>query len=289
MLIKLLLSLLMTTFLLSANDLKNEYYVDSKNIQLSDIIKNVQKDSVLFKIKESRYTKRIKSKELIKHLKSLGYSNYVSKSRYIKFTKKSPIDIKNLQKKVIDFYKKKYKGITIKNVEIKPRGYITSLPQDFELIFQSKSHLSNRGSFYIKTPQNKKIFFDYTLLAKVFIYSSRVKIKKDSELSLINCVKKSILLNKFRAMPIQVLQKGVFESKHQIKRDYVLTIRDVQTLRVVKRGDILNVILDGNGIAISFSAKANQDARVNDIITAIKSNGKRVKVKVIGKHRAEMK
>jgi flagella basal body P-ring formation protein FlgA len=49
------------------------------------------------------------------------------------------------------------------------------------------------------------------------------------------------------------------------------------------------VSLYGDNMAITFSAKALQDGKVNDIIKVQKSDGKRLKVKVIGKNRAEMR
>jgi flagella basal body P-ring formation protein FlgA len=48
------------------------------------------------------------------------------------------------------------------------------------------------------------------------------------------------------------------------------------------------VSLNSNNISISFTVKALEDGKVNDIIRVEKSNGKRLRVRVIGKNKAEM-
>ncbi len=92
MLLKIFFFIVIFLELLSGNTLNKDYYVNSNDINLSQIIPHVNSDAVLFSFEQGKYTKRVKSKDLIKDLKSYGYGTYTSKSNYIKFTKKSPID-----------------------------------------------------------------------------------------------------------------------------------------------------------------------------------------------------
>ena len=169
-----------------------------------------------------------------------------------------------------------------------PRGYIESLTDTYIVKIQRDNHLSRSGTLYVKTTDNKKIFFDYQVEAEVSVYIARKKIKRENELSLVNCKKKSIILDKFDAMPIQKLQQSMFQSKHQIREGTVITARDIEQLSIVKRDSIVSVILDEKNIAISFGAKALQDGKLDDTITIQKNNKQRLKAKVIGKNRVEI-
>ena len=69
----------------------------------------------------------------------------------------------------------------------------------------------------------------------------------------------------------------------------ILTQRDITTLNLISRGSSVNVILKDKNLNISFLAKALQNGKLNDIITVQKNNNEKVKVKVIGRNRAEIR
>ena len=275
---------------LYANDtLRSTYYVNSRSIDLSSIISNTKNDLNLYTIDRNRHTKRVKTDDLIKLLKSHGYSNYSSKKSYVNFILKSPIDTSKIKHSIEDYYKKKYEIINITDIKVEPRAYITELPQSYLFNIRSRNFLSRSGILSIKTPQNKKIFFNYNITATLPIFISKYEIKKDIELSALNSSKKSIILDKFRAKPIQIIEKGSLQSKHHITKGKILTIRDVEVLSVVKRNSVVNISMSSDNMAITFSAKALQDGKLNDIIKVQKNDGKRLNVRVTGKNRAEMK
>jgi len=288
MLLKILL-LFLSISLFADTYLKSNYYVQNKRIMLSSIVKNTKKNVHLFSIEKSRYSKRVKSKDIIKILQSHGIKDYKSKYAYIQFTKRSPIDSEKIKYSIERLYTQKYAHINIKSVSVEPRSYTAALPQSYETILKSKSHLSNYGILYIKTDEKKKIFFNYKIDAEIVVYEATKDIKRNVELSNVNCKKKSIILDKFRAMPLQKILKGTMQSTHNIKQGTILTTRDAQGLYLVKRGSNVNVTLSSSNLAISFSAEALQNGRFADIITVMKRNGKKVKVRVTGKRRAEVR
>ena len=288
MLLKILFFSLFSLSLYANAYLKDHYYVSSNEIRLSTLIPHIKDDFILYSITQGRYTRRIKSKELLNILKQHGYSNYLVKSRYIKFTKENPIDTKKIKQALKEIYLEKYKDIEIRTIEVHARGYIKTMPKKYSVKVQSKSHLKNRGTLSIKSDKNKQIFFDYKIDATVRVFKARVNIKRNIELSHINTVKKSIILDKFRAMPIQIVQNAGLQSKHNIKKDNVLTNRDTQTLQLVKRGSSITVILNSKNMAISFSAQALQNGVYGETIKVKKTNNKIIKIKVTGKNRGEV-
>lgn len=287
--LKTLLFFFLSLHLFADIDLKSNYYVDTKTVMLSDVVEDTKEDIQLFKIDENRYSIRVKSKKLLQILQNNGIQNYNSKHSYIQFTKKSSINVDNIKAAIKKEYEDKYKKIDIQSISVKPRGYLSNLPQNYKTVISPKTHLFNSGTIYIKTDEKKKIFFNYKIAAKVEVYEARKEIKKGTELSNINCKKKSIILDKFRARPLQSIVKGNLESKHRIKAGTVLTKRDVQGLYLVKRGSDVNVALKSSTLSISFSGKALQNGRFGDSIKVLKSNGTKIKVLVTGRHRAEVR
>jgi len=288
MLLKILLLMVLPFSLMAKELLEKNYYITTEYVKLSTITSNKNDDLVLFKLNKDRYTKRVNSKELLKILKKHGYSSFYSTSRYIKFIKKSPVKLSQITDKVKKLYKSKYPNIKIKKIFITPRGYIKNLPKEYQVHIQEKSYLRDHGTIYIKTEQKKEIFFDYYIEADIDVLRARKNIQKGVELSFKNIIKKRIRLDKFRAMPLQKITQAKLQSKHHIKQNTILTLRDIETLNLVKRDSTVGVSLDSGGLSITFSAKALQDGKLNDIITIQKSDGKRLKARVVSKHRVEI-
>jgi len=286
-----LLFLLFPLLLFSQNILQKEYYINNDFVMLSDIVKTTKNsDKKILDIKSNRHTLRIHSKELQKILSKAGYKNYAPLHRgYIQFTKRSPINKQEFKSAIHKYYIKKYPTIDISSIEVEPAIYTESLPPNYTIKFGKKEHLSNIGTLYIQTPEHKKIFFHYLIRAKVSVYISKHGIKKGTALNNKNCKKNSIILEKFKAMPIQSLNQDSYQSKHHLRPSKVLTHRDVTQLDLVKRGSTVNVFMDSDNMFISFAAKALQNGQLGSTIEVINSKDKKIKVVVTGKNKVKVK
>lgn len=287
---KIIFLLIFSTLVFATNYLQSNYFIPNDFVMLSDIVHVKKKDDKkLFKIDKYRYSKRIKREKLLKILKKNGYSDYSSKHSYIQFTKQSPIDTTRIRKGIKKLYTQKYKTIKISSITLAPMHYLDKLPKNYSLHFNERAYLSNKGVLYIKTDNNKEIFFHYKILAKISVLTARKNIKKDSELTMVNTQKNSIILHRFNAMPLQGLHVNRYQAKFNLKANDIITMRDVVGLYLVKRGSNVNVSLQNAGIDIFFSAKALQNGRLGDTISIVQKNGKRLKVVVIGRNKAEVK
>lgn len=287
--IKAFLLLLFSINLLANHQLKSNYYIKNDFVLLSDIVQNATKESTLYTIDPSRHSKRIKAKELIKTLNKLGYKDFTSKHSYIQFSKVSPINTDTIELNIRNRYTQKYVNIDIQKIVITPRSYIETLPKEYEVVIGNKAHFKKSGHLYIRTQDNKKIFFNYFIKAKITVYQSKINLKREDELSRINVKKNSIMLGKFRAMPLQSLPKYTYQAKHKIKERTVLTSRDVIALFIVRRNANVNVVIKDSNIAVSFIAKASQHGRFGQTITVTNRQGKKFKVIVTGRNSAEIK
>ena len=285
---KIIILFLFLTTLLFSQELQQEYMLNSDTVKLSDIIKSPKKDTILFNINVSRHSKRVRSSELLKKLKSYGYNNFHTQHTYIQFSRKSPINTQKLKDALIAYYQQKYKHIAIENLFLKPTKYMLHLPKNYTIGFPRNAYLSHKGIFYIKTLDNKKFFFNYILRAKTTVYQTKKEIQKGEELSGFNLQKKSIILDKFQANPLMELPKHQYEAKHRLKNGLIVTQRDIRRLNLVKRGAAVVVTLHNNDLEISFTAKALQSGRLGDTISVLHDNSKKIRVRVIGKNRAEV-
>ncbi len=285
---KTIILFLFFTTLLFSQELQQEYILNSDTVKLSDIVKSPKKDHILFNINKSRHSKRVRSSELLKKLKSFGYNDFHTQHAYIQFSKKSPINTQKLQDALLHYYQQKYKNIIIKNIVLKPTKYMLHLPKNYVVGFPRNAYLSHKGIFYIKTSENKKIFFNYILKAKTTVYETKKEIQKGEELSGFNLQKKSIILDKFKADPLMDLQKNHYEAKHRLKTGHIVTQRDLRRLYLVKRGATVVVTLHNNDLEITFNAKALQSGRLGETISVLHENNKKIRVRVIGKNRAEV-
>ena len=289
MFIKLILLTCLSLTSLFSGIIETNYYTKNHDVNLSLLIPSISKDIRLTQIDSSKYSKKMKSKELVNLLLLHGFKGFIPKGKYVTFTKKSPVDTLVIKEWLKNLYEKKYKGIEIHSIFVNPRGYLEKLPKEYTVGIQSKSHLKNSGVVYIKSKSHRQIFFNYAIKAKVTVYTARKKIKMNEELFNRNCVKNSIMLDTFKALPVEDIQKAQFQSKHNIKKDAVITIRDVTGLFLVKRGSKVTVSLNNANMDISFIAEANQNGRYGESIYVTSTKGKKNRAVVTGRNKVEIR
>ena len=288
MLLKLFILLFVTLNLYADIELEGIYYVDDREVNSSVITHDKAGSFHILTIPENDYLEKIKSSDLIKLLDKNGYKNYKHKSSYVNFVLKSPVDTSLIKNRLRDYYEKEYKTIDIEYITVEPRAYMQTLPDEYIVEIRERDYLFKDGTISIKTPQNMKYFFDYYVKAYITVYESRDKIKKDTKITPMHYKQKKVLLERFRAKPLQDIDDISLQAKRHIPKGRVITHNDVELLDVVRRDAMINVTMVKEGMVITFSAKALQDAKVNDIIKVQNSNGKILKVRVTGNNRAEL-
>jgi len=281
--------LFLSGFNLYANiELDGVYYVQNREINSSVITGDEKNSFHILTIPDSDYLAKIKSKELVELLHKNGYKNYEHKSSYVNFVLKSPIDTSLIKRRLMDYYEKEYESIEIDGITVEPRAYMQTLPDEYIVEIKERDYLRRNGTIGIKTPQNMKYFFNYHIKAHLTVYESRDKIKKDTKLTPLHYVQKKIILERLRAKPLQNIENAQLQAKRHIPKGRIITYNDVESLEVVRKDAMINVRMFKEGMVITFSAKALQDAKVNDIIKVQNSNGKILKVKVTGNNQAEL-
>lgn len=284
--LKLFVLLVLPVYVHAISMLESVYYVKDREV-ISSVVTGDEKNTfTILRIDEGDYLKKIKAKELEELLNKHGYREFAAKNSYVSFILKSPIDTSYIKQRLIERYEKEYRFIDIKEIVLEPRSYMQSLPDEYEVEIKKREHLSKEGVISIETPQKKKYFFDYYLKAYIIVYESKKSIKKGTKISPAHYIKKSVLLDDYRAKPLQDMETLTLQAKRQIPKARVMTVLDVEELDVVKRGSVINVSMKNGNMIINFTAEALKDAKVNDIISVKNSNGKIFKAKVTGRDMA---
>lgn len=272
--------------LFASFELEEVYYIEGRNIDLSVITQDKKNSFIIGSIDDGRTQKMIKSKDIVELLDKYGYKGFTSKSSHVTFIQKSHLDLLSIKENLAEHFKQNYKNINIQELIIVPRGYLKSLPKEFEVGIEKDAYLSKNGTIFIETPQKRKYFFNYDIKAYIDVYITTDKIKKGTNISIQNSTKKTILLDRLKDAPIQDIEETLLEANKQLPKESVITMRDITQLKVVKRGSTISVTYDSDGMAIAFNAKALQDAKLNDIIKVQNDNKKIIKVRVIGENMA---
>ncbi len=269
-----------------AIELEQNYATNFRDINISTITKNSANDATIATIEQGKMSKKILSKELVEFLKTHGYANYTTKQRYINFSLNTPIDTSKLQAEIGQYYKDAYPEITIENVLITPAIWLATLPSEYKIDFDKKSLLQNKGMFSIEDAQNKKLYFNYIISAKISLFYAKDTIKKSSPLSLTNCFKKTIVFEKLRAIPVDNL--ATKQAKHHISKDDFITSRNTKGLNAVRKGEQIILVLSKEDISLTAEVVALEDGVVNDIIKVQNNLKKIFKAKIIAKDMVEL-
>jgi len=280
---------LILTPLFAQKSIEPIIYVTTNDINLSHVVEGVAQDRKIASIQENKYTYKIKASDLLAMLKRQGYTNYKAQSRYIRFVKKSPIDTSAIEEKIEAFYRLHYPEIEIRRIDVFPRGFIESLPANYNVTIDPKNSLSNEGILHIDTLDRKKIFFDYTITALTTVYKTKTTLSRDTPLSALNLTKQTVFLEDFRDKPFFLQPDQPAQAKFTLKQGVIVTMRDVEALTLVQKGTKVSVKMPSQTMDIQFSAEALQDGKLNDIITVLNSNDKKIRVKVVGKNQVEMR
>lgn len=185
-------------------------------------------------------------------------------------------------------YEKSYNGIKINRISIYARGSIKPINSNFVVNIDNEKCLVKKGIVYIKTEDKKKIFFDYEIDAEVTFYVTNEVINKGVVLSTLNTQKKSMKLDKFRAMPLQTEDLSEYQSKIPLKENEMITLKNIESVILVHKDSAVNVRINDQEIAISFTAEAQKDGKLGDTIMVKKNDGKKLKARVVGKNRLEV-
>ncbi len=283
-----LILLLITSFLtLNAYQLAENYVYKNAIIYSNDLFPEIPQKFEILKIPSDKDQYRIDAQIITKTFELHGIAIDTSKTRYVNFTKQSPIDFTPLKIQLESMLREHYPSIQIEEITITPRGYLSALSKETRGVFDGRFYQHAKGTFYILTPQGLRHYLDYSVVATISVLHTTQKITRRERLSGFNTLLKPIHFVSFKDDPILRLPDQPSRYRSNLKPGQLLTLRNIETIPLVLKNEKVVVEVKSDGLVVEFGATATQEGSLYDIITIQKSDGKRIKAKVIGENRVE--
>ncbi len=288
MILRLLFILTMSLSLFAAMQLEQEYHFSDHKIYSTTLFPGLKDKFILFNINNNRTKYRVKSSKIETLFKKHNLQLNLGNVRYVNFIKKSPINTLALASLIKKRYEAFYLNLHVNYVTVTPRTYLKTLDPNFELILNDNNLKRSKGVFSIKTSKKQRLFFDYELDATLDVYLALHPMGRGDTLSPLNAIKKQVKFGSFNALPLNHINTKEYRLKRSVKKNHVLTQRDIEAYPIVKKGNSVLVELRSGSIVLEFTAIASQDGSKNDIISIQKKDGRRIKARVIAPGRVEI-
>ena len=273
---------------LNALELKNEYFFSDHTITSDILFPELTQKFEILKIPPEKEHYRIDANIITKTFELNGIIIDSSKTRYVNFTKYSPVNFTPLKIQLEKMLRERYPSIMIEEITITPRGYLPSLAKETRGVFDDRFYQHAKGTFYILTPQGLRHYLDYSVRATISVLHTTQKITRRERLSGFNTLLKPIPFTSFKDVPLTTLPDQLSRFRSNLKTGVLLTLRHIEAVPYVLKNEKVVVEVQSEGVVVEFGATATQEGALYDIITIQKNDGKRVKAKVIGENRVEL-
>lgn len=288
MFIRLLTLFLLFLSTLSCDALQQSYTFKNSTIFSTDLTNSCPKRFEILQIPDGKSTYRINAQIIAKTYELNGCSMDVGKVRYVNFTKQTALNLSLLKQQLNDAFMTTYPTMSIQKIDVFPRGFIETLPQNAKAVFDKDVCDNNHGTFYVLDEGGIRRYFDFTLEATLNVLHSNQKINRREILSSANASIKSISFTQFKGKPLSTLPDQKNRFRRSLRENTPIVDRHLETLPIVLKGSKVSVQVENGSVIVEFIATATQEGALYDIITIEKSDKKRAKAKVIGENRVEL-
>ena len=273
---------------LSGYELQESYTYEHSTIYSTDLFPDISKKFEILKIPEDKTQYRLNAQIISKTFELNGIAVDTGKVRYVNFIQKSPVDFTPLKEQLETLLRGQYPSIRIENITITSRGYLPSLSQKSRGIFDENFFQNSKGTFYVVDEHGVRRYLDYSVRATVNVLHSNQKISRRDRLSGFNTHIKQVPFTSFKDTPLTTLPNEPSRFRSNLKAGQILTLRNIESVPLVLKNEKVIVEVKNDTVIVEFGATATQEGLLYDIITIQKSDGKRVRAKVIGEHRVEL-
>jgi flagella basal body P-ring formation protein FlgA len=273
---------------LSGYELSQNYDYNRTIIYSNDLFPDIPKKFEILKIPDDKTQYRLDSRIIAKTFELNNIPLDISKTRFVNFTKHSPVDFSAIKQQLESMLRGHYPSIRIESIFIAPRGYLPSLGKEIRGVFDDRFYQNAEGTFYIIDAEGIRHYCNYSVDATLDVLHTSQKVDRKEPLNGFNTQLKPIHFQAFKDNPLTVLPEQNSRYKCTLNPSHLLTLRDIETIPLVLKNEKVVAEVKDQGIIVEFEATATQEGLLYDIITIQKSDGKRAKAKVIGENRVEL-
>ena len=284
-----LLTFLIFISSLFSADLKTHYTIDTLEFNASHIDPHVESDFVLYHFENNQHHKAFSTSKIFSLFHNQGLRLKSQNSGVIHVQRSSAINLEPIIKQIKSYYQSYYPDITIDKVILKSNGYIKKLPKTYSLNFKPKAYLYHRSTLQLSSGKAaQRYFFSYTLHARIKLFKARHNINRGKILAQLDIIPKEETFKRLKALPLKGLNRGQFRLKKRLAKGKILYTQDIEELPYVLKDKTVNVRLVSGKVHLEFQAVSLEDGHIGQYVSIKKTDGKKLKAKVISRNLVEI-
>jgi flagellar basal body P-ring formation protein FlgA len=273
---------------LHAYQLAETYEYDNNVIHSNDLFPELPQKFEILRIPPDKNHYRFDAQIITKTFELNGITLENTKTRYVNFIKRSKVDFTPLRYQLWEMFTEQYPTIDIATITISSRGHLSTLRKDVKAIFDDRFYQNSKGTFYFFDEHGIRHYLNYSLRATIGVLHTTQKVSRKERLSGFNTLLKPIPFTSFKDKPLTALPEQPSRFRSNLKPSQPIMYRNIETIPLVLKDEKVLVEVKNEGVVVEFVARATQEGLLYDIITILKSDGKRAKAKVIGDKRVEL-
>jgi flagella basal body P-ring formation protein FlgA len=208
----------------------------------------------------------------------------------IQFKLQTPKEYPNLKKLLKQRYLQHYPTLTISNIEIKPTS---TRANSFSYIPSCQLSLPQRAlrknqGSFVLKCGKMRHFFQYRINGTIGVYKANHQIKKDRIITLKDVKPAIIPFETFYALPITQTKIGEVIARQHIPKGKVITEMMVTAIPAVFKHHPVRCFYNDGAVHIEFEGKALQNGFIGETILIKKSDGKALRGRVVDKNMVEI-
>ncbi len=203
--------------------------------------------------------------------------------------RKSDVKLDRLREEIRSYYYEHYPTVSIKGVSVKSNTFLSKLPDEYQLTFKPNAYLYRRSSLQLTSKDKKeRYFFTYTLNATIKLFKARHNINRGKILTRLDLIYKEIEFKRLKGLPVKDFDKNQYRLKKRLPKDKTLYAHDIEELPYVLKDKPLNVRLISGKVHLEFQAVSLEDGNKGAHVLIQKTDGKKLKARVIGRNLVEI-
>jgi flagella basal body P-ring formation protein FlgA len=283
-----LLSLLISSSLYAVA-LKSEYTITGLEFNASTVDPQISNDFVIYHFDQNRHKKTFTASRLLHTLEKGGLQIEDASRGIIHVKRTSNVDMAPVVEKVKDYYHSYFPDMHIEKVSLVTSSFIQKLPQHYTLDFKPNAYLYSHSSFKILSEESKKRFFvRYEIQAKMKLFKARHNINRGKILTQKDLLSAQTEFERLKGFPLMSLTQQQVRVKKRLAKGTILYQHDIEPLPSVLKDKPVNVRLISGKVHLEFQATCLDDAVIGEYVYIEKSDGKKLRAKVIHKNLVEI-
>ena len=275
---------------LDAAEIQEQYVIEGRDFNASHIDPAVEQDFILYHFSEHKTKKAFDPRTLIDAFKDRGLSLSQEPPHIIHVTRTSKHDLSAIKAHIREYYLSHYPTMDISKVQLFAHAFPANATADYRLKFKNRAYLHASSSVQLLFEGSKqRVFIPYEITATLELIKASHNINRGTILKPIDISLSTHNFKRLKGELFHALLPGEQRVNKRLVAGRILYKDDVEQLPEVTKGTQVYAQMINGLVHLEFQAKALSDGRKGELIYVEKNDGQRIKTKVIGKNRVEVK